>query len=325
MGKNFVRNSSSSEAGLTLKFPIVRGNVTDWDGLEKIWHHIFYNELHVVPEEHQVLLTQPSLNPKPDRVKMTEIMFEKFNILGMYISNQAVLSLYTSGNTNGVAIESGDGVTYISPVYQGYPLSKAILRLDLAGSDLTNYLSTLTNRDYLFNSPTECEIVRDIKEKLGYIALDFEVEMQTSVSSAILEKSYELPSGKVITIGNERFRCPEALFKPSLLGVDNVGIHQLVYNSIIKCGNPEIYKDLFGSIVLGGGNTMFPGIENRLQKELNLLAPPNTAVKIFAPTERKYSAFIGASNLAALPFFQQMWITKKDFDESGAGIINKNY
>jgi len=293
--------------------------------MEKIWHHIFYNELHVVPKEHQVLLTQPSLNPKPDRIKMTEIMFEKFNILGMYISNQAVLSLYTSGNTNGVTIESGDGVTYISPVYQGYPVSKAILRLDLAGNDLTNYLTTLTERSYLFNTPSEREIARDIKEKLCYVALDFEVEMQKSVSSSILDKSYELPSGKVITIGNERFRCPEALFKPSLVGVDNVGIHQLVYNSVMKCDNSEIYKDLFGSIVLGGGNTMFHGIENRLQKELNLLAPPNTVVKIFAPNERNFSAFKGASNLAGLPFFQQMWITKKDFDESGAGIINKNY
>jgi len=151
-GENFVGNSDS---GLTLKFPVVRGNVTDWDSMEKIWHHIFYNELHVVPKEHQVLLTQPSLNPKPDRIKMTEIMFEKFNILGMYISNQAVLSLYTSGNTNGVTIESGDGVTYISPVYQGYPVSKAILRLDLAGNDLTNYLTTLTERSYLFNTPSE--------------------------------------------------------------------------------------------------------------------------------------------------------------------------
>jgi len=136
--------------------------------------------------------------------------------------------------------------------------------------------------------------------------------MQKSVSSSILDKSYELPSGKVITIGNERFRCPEALFKPSLVGVDNVGIHQLVYNSVMKCDNSEIYKDLFGSIVLGGGNTMFHGIENRLQKELNLLAPPNTVVKIFASKERNFSAFLKELLiLQVYPFFNKCGFLKK--------------
>jgi len=319
----YVGHEAQSKRGfLSLKYPVERGMVTDWDDMEKVLHHAFYNELKVAPDCYSILMGETPLNPKVNREKMMQIMIETFNTEALYFSTQAALSLYAAGRVTGIVLDSGDGVTHVVPIYQGHALSHAILRLDLAGRDLTDYLMKILNeRGYALTIATLQEIFCDIKEKLCYVALNFKQALCKPASS--LERFYQLPDGQIITIGNEQFHCPEAIFQPSFLGVESSGIHETIYNSIMKCDR-DIITNLYANVLLSGGTTLLPGIANRIEKELTVLAPHGMRIKIIAPHERQYSAWIGGSIMTQPSTYQHIcWITQADYYETGPGIIHR--
>lgn len=324
INKFYVGDEAQSKRGiLRLRYPIEHGIITNWDDMEHIWEYTFNNQLRVNPMDHKVMLTEAPQNPKRNREKMMEIMFEKFSVSASYVAVQGVLSLYASGRTTGIVLDIGDGVTHTIPVFEGYSIPHAITRHDMAGRDVTDYLRRLLDdRGYRFTTSSEKEIVKDIKEKLCYCALNYEDE-ESLYKKRNMTRNYRLPDGNVITLNEEMFKAPEILFDPDLFGKETPGIHEAVHYSIQKA-DMDVRKDLYSNIVLSGGTTMIKMLDKRLEKELNFMKPAKMSnVKIIAPIERKYSVWLGGSILSSLETFDKAWIYKKEYEESGVSIIHQ--
>mmetsp|Transcript_89666 Transcript_89666/g.252785 ORF Transcript_89666/g.252785 Transcript_89666/m.252785 type:complete len:377 (+) Transcript_89666:151-1281(+) len=320
----YVGDEAQAKRGiLKVTYPVEHGIVQDWDDMEKIWHHTFYNGLRVDPQDHAVMLTEAAMNPKVNRERMTQIMFETFHSPALYVSTQAVLSLYASGRTTGIVLDSGDGVTHIVPIFEGYAMPHAVQRVNIAGRDLTEYMMKLLSESGTTLSTTaEREIVRDIKEKTGYVAENFEEELATHSADPSREIKYEMPDGQLVTLGTCRFRCPEALFNPSLLGMEAPSLPMMVFNSINLC-DLDIRRDLFCNVVLSGGTTMLRGFGKRMQMELANLAPSTVRVRVLYPEDRQHSVFIGGSMLSDLDTFTDMCVARAEYTEHGPSIIHK--
>ena len=178
----YIGDAAQAKSGiLEISYPIEYGIVKHWDDMEKIWNHTYYNEIRASPDEHRVLLTEAAHNPKVNREKMTQIMFENFNVPAMYVAMQGVLSLYSAGRTTGIVLDSGDGVSQACPIYEGFSIPHAVSKAAIAGRDLTTFLAKLLlERSHKFTSSAELEICRDIKEKLCFVALNYEEELEKS-------------------------------------------------------------------------------------------------------------------------------------------------
>mmetsp|Transcript_39254 Transcript_39254/g.73230 ORF Transcript_39254/g.73230 Transcript_39254/m.73230 type:complete len:378 (-) Transcript_39254:37-1170(-) len=309
---------------LQLSYPIEHGIVKDWSELEKVWHHTFFDALRVNPEDQPCVVTEAPLNPKKNRERMIEMLFEKFSCPAAYIVIQAVMSLYSYGRTTGTVVDSGDGVTHTVPVYEGYALPHAIQRLDLAGRDLSEYMIKILHESgHNMTSSSEKEIVREMKETACYVSKgDWKGEMQAAKERPTeYEHIYSLPDGQQVSLLSERFRVPEVMFDPMIAGRELPGIHQSIYRCIQAC-DIDLKKDLFKNIVLSGGNTMFPGIAERLESELKALAPQKVNVKVIANPQRRYIVWMGTSILTRLSSFHEMLISKAEYDDVGPAVVH---
>ncbi len=312
------------KALLRLTSPIEHGDIKDWTDMEKIWHFTFYTDLRIDPSEHPILLTEAPLSSKPQREKKTEIMFEIFNVPALYFAIPAVLSLYASGRTTGCVVDIGAGVSHIIPIFEGYALKHLIKRFDFGGRDLDFFLQhRLRQKDFSVSTSEEKQIVRDIKETLCYVAIDPEKERMRFEHNIIgTKKTYLLPDDTSITIGEERFLTPECLLNPSHIGKEEDPLDEIIVKTISEC-DIGLRKELYNNIVLSGGSTLFPGIKERLTKEIKEKIPKSVDVKIIAPPDRIYSAWIGGSILASIKTFHRMWITKREYKEKGAQVVHR--
>eukprot|EP01083_Nonionella_stella_P087296 242786_1 len=322
-----------------------------WDDMEKIWHHTFYNELRIAPEEQPLLLTETALNPNVNREKTTQIMFETFNVPGFYLCPQSVLALYASGRNTGIVIQSGHDHTRAVPVSEGYVVPNAITQLDIGGQQITEYLEKLlieNDAERLNKLPSatkkKTSVLRDIKEKLCLVSI--------GNNNALADATYELPDGQSIVLKKEeRYQCTQPLFEPKLLDIEHEGITHLIRETVSIIANEDDASaacDLTQHVVLSGGNTMLTGLKEKMLNELtgptNILVngylrthgkgvgdDVNKLVKgyfnykynISAPMERKYSTWIGGSILSSLSTFEEMWIKPSEYDETGPTIVHR--
>jgi actin-related protein len=279
--KSYGEDAWEKRGDLSLSSPIANGIIENWDDMTKIWEQI-YSELKDKPTERAVFLTEPITNPMENREKMAQTFFETFQVPAFYLQVTAPLALMTTGRNTGLVFDCGEGVTHFAPIWEGECSKNLVKTMNFAGGDLTRFLDSSLAE----GSSTGAEYVQEIKEKKCYVALDYHTEMLAFENDKSKQTSYELPDLNTIALGNERFRCPEALFMPSIVNKGFPGVHEVIHNTIQEVPEHWDKSQLYENILLSGGSTMLPGLQERLTKEVTALAG-DCKVRCIAPPERK--------------------------------------
>ena len=318
---------------LDMQLPVEYGVVKNWDDECLVLDYIIKNKLKIDPKEHPILITEAPLNPIENKKKMLEVFLERFGFQGLQIAPSALLVLYAQGLMTGVVVDSGDGTTHIMPIAENYILSHLISRMDISGRDITEYLAKLLRlRGYCFNKTSDFYVLREIKEKHCFVSADINLDRKIANETTTYNIPYKLNDGRIVKVSGERFEAPEILFQPDLAGYECKGLSDLLFDTIMKA---DIYLrcDLFSSIVVSGGTTMFPGLSTRLQNDIKdrvlnkVLNGNKRALGIYKinvedPPNRRYLVYLGATVLANLTAGKsQSWISKRDYAELGAERI----
>ncbi|KAJ3431278.1 actin-7-related [Anaeramoeba flamelloides] len=331
-GKESKTNQESSYIGceaiekresLTLSSPMERGQIVDWENMERIWNYLFLDKMKHDPNEYNFLITKKRQTPKSNDETIAEIVFETYGVKAMYLAYDTILSLYSSGRTTGCVLDVGDGCITIEAIYEGFSVPQSINRYDLGGRDITDYLCTLLKRETgrSFTTTSEIDIVREIKEKHCQVALSCKAQELRGNLPEEDKITYELPDKGKIKIGNERIQAPEILFQPSLIGIEQPNLDEIVINSIMNC-DIDARKDFFGNVVLSGSTTLMSGFVERLQTGIKERAPEGIRLHCVAAPERALSPWIGGSILGSLSTFQKMWVSVDEYLENGVSIVH---
>lgn len=300
-----------------------------------MWNYTFDEKLRIDPRGHKILLTEPPMNPRKNREEMCRIMFEEYGFDGVYVAIQAVLTLYAQGLQTGVVVDSGDGVTHVVPVYEGFAMPHLTRRLDVAGRDVTRHLiNLLLLRGYAFNRTADFETVRQIKERLCYVSYDLDLDKRLADETTMLVENYTLPDGRVIKVGSERFEAPECIFQPHLIGGEQPGVAELLFNTI-QTAPVDVRPELYKHIVLSGGSSMYPGLPSRLEKEMKQLylsrvlrgdgsRLQNFKIRIEDPPRRKHMVFLGGAVLGdIMKNRESFWISRNEWYEQGPRALER--
>uniref|UniRef100_A0A8C0QJ76 Actin like 7B n=1 Tax=Canis lupus familiaris TaxID=9615 RepID=A0A8C0QJ76_CANLF len=301
-------------APLKLTNPLQHGVVVDWDCVQSIWEYVFRTAMKIRPEEHAVLLSDPPLGPAGQREKYAELLFEALGVPALHVAPQPLLSIYSYGRTSGLVLESGHGVSHAVPISEGNVLPGLPGRADYAGGDLTRYLLRLLNESGHAFTDDHLHIVEHIKKQCCSAAPAPGRELGLRVD-------YELPDGRRLAVGPERFQCAEMLFRPSVAGSSQPGLPALAAACLQRCRDAGLGAEMAANVLLCGGCTMLGGFPARFQSELGLLWPGGGLAVAAAP-ERKTSVWTGGSILASLQAFQQLWVSREEFAERGGAAIH---
>jgi len=336
-------------------YPVRHGQVENWTHMEFFWEQCIFKYLRAEPEDHYFLLTEPPLNAPENREYTAEIMFESFNVPGLYIAVQAVLALaasWTSKNVKertltGTVIDSGDGVTHVIPVAEGYVIGSSIKHIPLAGRDITSFLQTLMRERNEPIPPAESlEVAKRVKEQYSYVCPDIVKEFTRYDNEP--EKWFKAYEGKnsvtnkpyTCEVGYERFLGPEIFFNPEIFSENFLTPLPKIVDDTIQTCPIDVRRGLYKNIVLSGGSTMFKDFGKRLQRDVKRsvdwrierseklsggkLKSVPLEVNVISHHMQRYAVWFGGSMLASTPEFYKVCHTKKAYDEEGPSICRHN-
>lgn len=316
--KHIIGNDCNKYFGVVkLKYPLSHGIFNNSEDISSIFEYIYSNLDMSITEikEHPVLIAEPLLNPQENRRNIAKVLFDTYKIEQIFFASQPILSLFSTSSTSGAVLESGDGVTQSCIIYEGYTIPGSYKRINLGGKEVTEYLQYLLNKKgHELRNSDGFQITKKIKEELCEIC-------SPENENKLEPKNYTLPDDSILEIGEERRLAPEILFNPLIREYEYPGIQEILAESINKT-NVDLKLQLYGSILLSGGNTNIKGMKERIYKEIKKLAPNKAKIRLHTPSNPENCCWIGGNIISSLEISKEMWISVKEYMEKGENILH---